>query len=67
MDKKEIEQLKTKPVIELQKMVADQKEKLWTLKEALLNGKTKNVKEMRGIKRDRARIMTFIKQNNGTN
>lgn len=66
MEKKEIQQLKTKPAAELQKMAAEQKEKLWTLKEALLNGKAKNVKEMRGIKKDIARIKTFITQNNGT-
>ncbi len=66
MDKKEIEQLRTKPVAELQKLVIEGREKLWTLKDSLLNGKVKNVKEMRNVKKDIARFLTFIKQNNGT-
>ncbi len=68
MDKKEIQQIKTKPVAELQKMVAENREKLWSLKDSLLNGKVKNVKEMRDIKKDIARLLTFINQNqnNGT-
>ncbi|TSC82963.1 MAG: hypothetical protein G01um101419_415, partial [Parcubacteria group bacterium Gr01-1014_19] len=39
MDKKEVQQLKTKPSEELTKMLAEQREKLWTLKEGILNGK----------------------------
>lgn len=66
MDKKEMEQIKTKPVAELQKLVAESREKLWTLKDSLLNGKVKNVKEMRDVKKDIARLLTFINQNHGT-
>ncbi len=70
MDKKEVQQLKTKPSEELTKMLAEQREKLWTLKEGILNGKIKNVKEMRTVRKDIARIMTFLgfnqKANNGT-
>ncbi|MDO8466689.1 MAG: 50S ribosomal protein L29 [bacterium] len=66
MKKKEIQQLKTKPVEELKKMLSEQTENLWTLKQSLLNGKVKNVKEMRDVKKGIARLMTFVKQNNGT-
>ncbi len=66
MDKKEIQQLKTKPIAELQKLVVEGREKLWTLKDGLLNGKVKNVKEMRDVKKGIARLLTFIRQNNGT-
>ncbi len=67
MDKKEIQQLKTKPSEELKKMLVEQREKLWTLKEGILNGKVKNVKEMRSVKKDIARIMTFLGMNSVNN
>ena len=63
MDRKAIEQLKTKPAEELKKMLAEHTEKMWSLKESILNGKVKNVKEMRDLKKDIARLMTFLKQN----
>lgn len=66
MKRKELEQLKTKPSEELKKMLAEHTEKMWSLKESLLNGKVKNVKEMRDVKKDIARLMTLLKQNNGT-
>lgn len=66
MKRKELEQLKTKPSEELKKMLAEHTEKRWSLKEGLLNGKVKNVKEMRDVKKDIARLMTLLKQNNGT-
>ena len=66
MNNKEVIQLKTKPTEELKKMLAEHTEKLWTLKDSLLNGKVKNVKEMRDVKKDIARLMTSIKQNHGT-
>ena len=70
MDKKEVQQLKIKPTEELKKMLVEYREKLWTLKDAILNGKVKNVKEMRTVRKDIARIMTFLgfnqKTNNGT-
>ncbi len=67
MDKKEVQQLKTKPSEELTKMLAEQREKLWTLKEGILNGKIKNVKEMRTVRKDIARIMTFLGFNQKAN
>lgn len=60
MKNKEVKQLKTKPGEELKKMLSEQTEKLWALKESLLNGKVKNVKEIRDVKKGIARILTFI-------
>lgn len=60
MNKKQFEELKTKPAVELQKLVSEYKEKLWALREDLLNGKVKNVKEMRGMKKAVARILTIL-------
>ena len=62
MNQKEVKQLKTKPAEELKKMLSEQTEKLWTLKKSLLNGKVKNVKEIRDVKKVIARLLTFIKE-----
>ena len=62
MKKKDLEQLKTKPAEELKKMVAEYRDRLWTLKTDLASGKIKNVKEMKKIKKDIARLLTLINQ-----
>lgn len=62
MKKKELEQVKTKPVEELTKMVVDYRERLWSLKSDLKSGKVKNVKEVHKIKKDIARVLTIINQ-----
>ena len=54
------EELKSRPKEELEKMVADHREKLRSLKFDLSSGKTKNVKEVRGLRKDIARILTFL-------
>jgi ribosomal protein L29 len=54
------EELKSRPKEELEKMVADHREKLRGLKFDLSSGKTKNVKEVRGLRKDIARILTFL-------
>ena len=61
MKKKEITELKTKPVAELEKFVRDSKEKLRVLKFDLIAGKVKNVKDLRMLKKDIARALTFIR------
>jgi ribosomal protein L29 len=60
MKKKELEQLRKKPVIELQKKVQENKEKLWQLKVDLVAGKVKNVKGIRSLKKEISQMLTFI-------
>ena len=54
--KKEVRQLKPEALPEL-------KDKLWSLKTDLAAGKVKNVKEIKKIKKNIARILTWQKQN----
>ena len=60
MKKKQIQELKNLPVAELMKMVKDGQERLRTLKFDLAAGKVKDVKELRSLKKDIARALTFI-------
>lgn len=60
MKKKELQELKTKPLPELQQYLHDARERLRSLKFDLASGKVKNVKEIRGLRKDTARILTFI-------
>ncbi len=62
MKKKEIGQLKNKPVVELQKDLLEHRDKLWNLKADLAAGKVKNVEEIRQVKKTIARLLTFINQ-----
>jgi len=61
MKKKEIAELKIKPVAELEKFVRDSKEKLRAMKFDLAAGKVKNVKDLRALRKDIARALTFMK------
>ena len=67
MKKKEIQQIKNKPLPELRKDLADYREKLRKLKFVLTQGKVKNIKEIKEIKKIIARIMTIINQQPTTN
>jgi len=60
MDKKQFQELKTKPAPELQKMLQELRDKLWQLKVDLASGKVKNIKEIKEIKKDIARILTIL-------
>lgn len=62
MKKKEIEQLKSKAAPELEKNLAELRDKLWTLRTDLAAGKVKNVKEIKNLKQTIARILTFVAQ-----
>jgi len=62
MKKKEIQQLKTKPLSELQKDLAEYREKLRKLKFDLAQGKVKNIREIKETKKMIARILTIINQ-----
>ncbi len=61
MKRKEITEFKNKPLAELEKFVRDSKEKLRVLKFDLAAGKVKNVRDLRMMKKDIARALTFIK------
>lgn len=62
MKKKEIQELKNKPLPELQKLLGELKERLRVFRFDLAAGKVKNVGEMRVLRKDIARVSTFINQ-----
>ncbi|PIP25098.1 MAG: 50S ribosomal protein L29 [Candidatus Nealsonbacteria bacterium CG23_combo_of_CG06-09_8_20_14_all_36_12] len=55
-------ELHQRPKPELQKLLAENREKLRQLRFDLASGKVKNVREIRKIKKDIARILTLLKQ-----
>ncbi|MBA7611185.1 50S ribosomal protein L29 [subsurface metagenome] len=57
-----IAELRPKNKKELTKMLTDSKERLRTLKFDLASGKVKNVRLIRGLKKDIARILTILKE-----
>lgn len=60
MKKKEIQQIKNKPLPELRKDLADYREKLRKLKFDLSQGKVKNIKEIKETKKVIARMLTLM-------
>jgi len=56
-----ISELRLKSKGELQKLLQDNREKLRQLRFDLVAGKVKNVREIRKIKKDIARILTLLK------
>jgi len=62
MKKKEIQELKNKPLGELERIVRDSGEKLRALRFDLAAGKVKNVNELHETRRKIARAKTFIQQ-----
>ncbi|MEK9180085.1 MAG: 50S ribosomal protein L29 [Patescibacteria group bacterium] len=62
MKKRELQELKSKPLPELQKLAKESRERLRELKFNLAAGKVKNVKELHALKRNIARISTFINE-----
>ena len=57
-------ELKQKSKSELQKILSDNREKLRQLRFDLAAGKVKNVREVRKIKKDIARILTLLRITN---
>jgi large subunit ribosomal protein L29 len=57
-----ITELRQKSKIELQKLLQEKRERLRQLRFDLSSGKVKNVREIREIKKDIARILTLLKQ-----
>ena len=60
MKTKEIKELNTKPVAELEKMLRENQEKLRTLRFDLTLGKVKNTSELGQLKKLNARLSTYI-------
>ncbi len=60
MKKKEIQELKNKPLGELERIVLDSAEKLRALRFDLAAGKVKNVNELHQTRKRIARAKTFI-------
>ena len=56
-----LKELRQKSKAELKKMLEGNREKLRQLRFGLAAGKVKNVKEIRGIKKQIAQILTIIK------
>jgi large subunit ribosomal protein L29 len=55
-------ELREKKIEELEKILKEKREKLKNLKLDLIQGKLKNVREIRETKRDIARILTILKE-----
>lgn len=62
MKRKEFEELRNKPLAELQNLLKESRLRLRNLKFDLLAGKVKKIQEIKELKKDIARIMTFINQ-----
>ncbi len=60
MKRKEFQEFKNKPAVELQKNLIDYREKLRKLKFDLAQGKVKNISEIKKTKKIIARILTII-------
>jgi len=56
-----IEEIRQKSKEELKRLLAESREKLRQLKFDLSSGKVKNVREIRQIKKDIARILTLLR------
>jgi large subunit ribosomal protein L29 len=65
MKKREIQELKSRPVADLARMAKESNEKLRQLRFDLAAGKVKNVSEIRKLRKGVARMKTFIHQNAG--
>lgn len=61
MKKRDIQELKNRPHEELERMLKESRERLRVLRFDLAAGKVKDIAELRGLRRDTARILTFLK------
>ena len=57
-----IQEINKKPNNELQRLLAEKRERLRQLRFDLAAGKVKNIKEIRSTKKDIAKIMTCLKK-----
>ena len=61
MKKKNFQEIKDKPAVELQKDLTEYRERLRVLKFDLAAGKVKNIREIRTVKKSIAQILTILK------
>lgn len=57
-----VDELRKRPKEELERMLRDSRERLRALRFDLTSGKVKNVREVRRIKKEIARILTLLKE-----
>ncbi len=62
MKKKDVDNLKSKTVEDLTKMVFDKKLKLGSTKADIISSREKNLKMMKNLRRDISQILTVIRQ-----
>ena len=62
MKKRDIQKLKELGAPELTKLLAERRERLQTLRFDLAAGKVKNVSELREVRKEIARLLTFVGQ-----
>lgn len=62
MKRRELQELKNKPIAELSHLVREGAEKLRSLRFDLAAGKVKNVNELRALRKNLARMRTFMKE-----
>ncbi|OGZ03259.1 MAG: 50S ribosomal protein L29 [Candidatus Liptonbacteria bacterium RIFOXYC1_FULL_36_8] len=67
MKRKQILEIKNKSAGELEKMLVEGRKKLNLLRFDLVSGKVKNVKEIKEVKKNIARLITFLKDGNDKN
>ncbi|MGB9608906.1 MAG: 50S ribosomal protein L29 [Minisyncoccia bacterium] len=68
MKRNDFKQLKTSASREeLNKLLLEKKEKLIKLKFEALSGKSKNIKDIKNLKKDIAQILTLINEKNKNN
>lgn len=67
MKKKDFQQFKIKPIAELQKDLGDFREKLGKFKFDLAQGKVKDIREIKEVKKNIARILGLINQHGKEN
>lgn len=64
MKKNDKAQLKNMAQAELEKRIRETRDKLWALERDTDLGKQKNVKEAKGLRKDVARMLTVISEQN---
>lgn len=60
-----LKQIAGKTDKDLNKDLIDYRDKLWNLKKDLAAGKVKNVREIKGLKRTVARVLTLLRATRG--
>ncbi|MEK7212072.1 MAG: 50S ribosomal protein L29 [Patescibacteria group bacterium] len=59
----EIKELRSKPAVELTRLLREKQERLRVLRFDLAAGKVKDISELRLVRKTIARLLTFLKEN----